>query len=212
MRAVVHTLALLIAVPWLSANAAAQQEPPAARPAAQASDDDVRISGTVEKFGGGLISVSPSQGVSLTIRFDAGPGINSMRRGKVSDLKAGAQVTAQARSNPSGGLMASQVVIYEPGAEHVAGPQAATEPDQSVARLAEVSPTEDGPQLRLTYTDGERKLTLASDVVIWIARPAAADDIKPGALITLAGRKPPEGEMTVLRASIRPAGGENPPL
>lgn len=212
MRAVIHVLALLVTVYWLSANAAAQQEPPATRPAAQASDDDVRISGTVEKFGGGLISVAPSQGVSLTIRLDAGPGINSMRRGKVSDLKAGAQVAAQARSNPSGGLMTSQVVIYEAGAEHVAGPQAATEPDQSVARLAEVGATEDGPQLRLAYTDGERKLTLARDVIIWIARPAGIDDIKPGALITLAGRKPPEGEMTVLRASIGPAGGENPPL
>ena len=65
---------------------------------------------------------------------------------------------------------------------------------------------------RLTYKDGERKITLAKDAVIWIARPASADDIKPGSLITIAGRKPPEGEIKVIKASIGPAGGENPPL
>ncbi|MDB5643958.1 MAG: hypothetical protein JWN07_3275 [Hyphomicrobiales bacterium] len=231
MRAVVHALTLIVAAPWLAAPAHAQQEPPAApaqtapapaKPAtpapvtppasAQASDDDVRISGTVEKFAGGLISVSPSQGVSLTIRFDAGPGINSMRRGKVSDLKSGAQVTAQAKNNPAGGMMAAQVVIYEPGAETVAGTQASTDPSQVVAKITEIGESNDGPQLSLAYKEGERKLTLAKDAVIWIARPASADDIKPGALITLAGRKPPEGEMKVIRASIGPAGGENPPL
>ena len=31
-------------------------------------------------------------------------------------------------------------------------------------------------------------------------------------LITLAVSKPPEGEMTVIRASIGPSGGVNPPL
>jgi len=186
----------------------------AAAPAAKTteSNDDVRISGVVDKFQGGLISISPSQGVTLTIRFDAGPGINSMRKGKVSDLKNGLQVTAQAKNNPAGGLVASQVIIYEQGAEGVAGTQASTDPSQVIAKLSEVTSTPDGAQLSLTYKDGERKLSLAKDVVIWIARPASADDIKPGSLITIAGRKPPEGEIKVTKASIGPAGAENPPL
>lgn len=179
---------------------------------AQQTNDDVRISGVVEKFQGGLLSISPSQGVVLTIRFDAGPGVNSMRKGKVSDLKAGVAVSAQAKSNPAGGLVASQVIVYEQGAESVAGGQASTDPSQVVAKLSEVGATPDGPQLSLTYKDGERKITLAKDVAIWIARPASADDIKPGSLITIAGRKPPEGEIKVIKASIGPSGAENPPL
>lgn len=179
---------------------------------AQQSADDVRISGSVEKFQGGLISISPSQGVTLTIRFDAGPGINSMRKGKVSDLKTGIPVSAQAKTNPAGGLMASQIIIYENGSEKDAGTQASTDPSQVVAQLSEITSTPDGPQLSLTYKDGERKISLAKDAVIWIARPASADDIKPGSLITIAGRKPPEGEIKVIKASIGPAGGDNPPL
>jgi hypothetical protein len=121
-------------------------------------------------------------------------------------------VAVQDRSNPAGGLLASQVVLYERGAENVPGMQTATEPGQLVVTLSEISVTSDGPQLSLSYADGARKLTLAKDVVIWIARPASVDDIKPGALITLAVSKPPEGEMTVIRASIGPSGGVNPPL
>jgi glucose/arabinose dehydrogenase len=226
MRAVSLFVSVFVAaaVPAALASAQDSQAPASPAPDAQAQkaptpaakapepNNDVRISGVVDKFQGGLISISPSQGVTLTIRFDAGPGVNSMRKGKVSDLKNGQQVTAQAKSNPAGGLVASQVIIYEQGAESVAGTQASTDPSQVVAKLSEVTSTPDGAQLSLTYKDGERKLSLAKDVVIWIARPASADDIKPGSLITIAGRKPPEGEIKVTKASIGPAGAENPPL
>lgn len=188
--------------------------PEAAKPpaATQPSNNDVRISGTVQKFQDGMISISPSQGVVLTIRFGAGPGINSMRRGKVSDLKSGEQVTVQAKSNPSGGLLASQVIVYEAGSENVAGMQASTDPSQVVAKITDIGSAPEGPQLSLAYKDGERKVTMAKEAVIWIARPASADDIKPGAIITIAGQKPPEGEIKVIKASIGPAGGDNPPL
>jgi hypothetical protein len=221
MRAVSLVVSVFAAAvgPVASASAQAPQAPATQAPAARTpaatpakAPEANRISGVVQKFEGGLISISPSQGVTLTIRFDAGPGVNSMRKGKVSDLKSGLQVTAQAKSNPAGGLVASQVIIYEQGAESVAGTQASTDPSQVVAKLSEVTSTPDGPQLSLTYKDGDRKLSLAKDVVIWIARPASADDIKPGSLITIAGRKPPEGEIKVTKASIGPAGAENPPL
>jgi hypothetical protein len=212
MRAVALALCL-VAAGQSGGRALAQDNPQAPQtPPSKEANDDVRISGTVEKFQGGLISISPSQGVTLTVRFDAGPGINSMRKGKVSDLKTGSPVTAEAKSNPTGGLMASQVVVYESGSETVAGTQASTDPTQVVARLAEIGSTPEGPQLSLTYKDGDRKITLAKDAVIWIARPASAADIKPGSLITIAGRKPPEGEIKVMKASIGPSGGENPPL
>ncbi|MDB5546094.1 MAG: hypothetical protein JWO64_3243 [Hyphomicrobiales bacterium] len=214
MRSVALALCLVAAGQSGGFSPALAQEAPQKQQSAQSPDtnDDVRISGTVEKFQGGIISISPSQGVTLAIRFDAGPGINSMRKGKVSDLKAGISVSAEAKNNPAGGLMASQLIVYESGSETVAGGQASTDPTAVVARLTEIGSTPEGPQLSLTYKDGERKLTLAKDAVIWIARPASADDIKPGSLITIAGRKPPEGEIKVMKASIGPSGGENPPL
>jgi hypothetical protein len=135
-----------------------------------------------------------------------------MRKGKPADLKTGAPVTAQATSNPAGGMMAAQVILYEQGAESSAGTQASTDPKQVVARIADIGSTPDGVQLTLTYNDGERKITLAKDAVIWIARPASADDIKVGSLITISGRKPPDSEINVIKASIGPSGAENPPL
>lgn len=176
------------------------------------SNDDVRISGTVEKFNGGLLSISPSQGLSLTIRFDAGPGVNAMRRAKVGDLKPGLQVAVQAKSNPAGGMMASQVIIYEQGSEGKAGEAASTDPSQVVAKITEIGTATDGPQLSLSYKEGERKITLGKEVAIWIARPASADDIKPGSIITIAGKKPADGEIKVIKASIGPQGADNPPL
>ncbi len=184
----------------------------AAGPCLAQNADDVRISGRVEKFERGLISVSPSQGIVLTIRFDAKPGINSMRRAKPADLKAGMQVAVEAKTNPTGGLMASQVIIYEHGAERAAGAAASTEPSDVVARLSAVTQSADGAQLTLAYKEGERKIALAKESVVWIARPASAEDIKPGALITLSGTKPVDGEIHVIKASVGPAGGDNPPL
>jgi hypothetical protein len=190
--------------------------PKPAAPASAASatpvNEDVRISGTVEKFDGQSISISPSQGITLTVRFDAGPGINSMRKAKPADVKTGQQVSAQTKTNPAGGIQATQIIVYETGAEQQAGNEASTDSSQVVARVTGVDMATDGPMLSLAYKEGERKVTIGKEAVIWFARPASAADIKPGALITIAGTKAPEGEVKVVKASIAPAGADNPPL
>ncbi len=175
--------------------------------AAQPAEDDVRISGTVQKFENGIMSISPSTGIVLRIRFDAGPGIHSMRRAKISDLRAGQQASVRARSSAAGGMVASQVIIYEQGAELGVGG-----PAQLVGKITEIGTSAEGPLLSLTYAEGERKVGLLKEAIVWIARPASAQDIRPGAIITIAGRKPQGGEIKVIRASIGPAGGGNPPL
>jgi len=180
--------------------------------AAQPVEDDVRISGTVQKFENGIISVSPSTGIVLRIRFDAGPGIHSMRRAKLSDLRTGQQASVGARSSTAGGMVASQVIIYEQGAEQAAGGAGASGPAQLVGKITDVGTSNEGPVLSLTYAEGERKVSLLKEAMVWIARPASAQDIRPGAIITIFGRKPQGGEIKVIRASIGQAGGGNPPL
>lgn len=173
---------------------------------------DVRISGTVEKFDGQLVSISPSQGITLVVRFDAGPGISSMRKARPIDIKTDQQVSVQTKANPAGGLLASQIIVYENGSEERAGGEVSTDSSQIVARVTDVAPGNDGNTLSLAYKDGERKVTIAKEALVWIARPASADDIKPGAIITIAGTKETDGEIKVVRASIGPAGADNPPL
>ncbi len=179
---------------------------------AQPAEDEVRISGTVQKFENGIISISPSTGIVLRIRFDAGPGIHSMRRAKLSDLRAGQQASVGARSSAAGNMVASQLVIYEQGAEQAAGGAGVSGPAQPVGRITEIGTNAEGPLLSLTYAEGDRKVSLLKEAMVWIARPASAQDIRPGAIITIFGRKPPGGEIRVIRASIGQAGGGNPPL
>ncbi len=185
--------------------------------AAQPAEDDVRISGTVQKFENGIMSISPSTGIVLRIRFDAGPGIHSMRRAKISDLRAGQQASVRARSSAAGGMVASQVIIYEQGAEQGVGGAGVSGasvggPAPLVGKITDVGTSNEGPVLSLTYAEGERKVGLLKEAMVWIARPASAQDIRPGAIITIAGRKPQGGEIKVIRASIGQAGGGNPPL
>src|ERR1700738_2415754 len=76
---------------------------------------ELRISGTVEKLDGNLAALSLSRGISLVARLDSEPGVNSVAKGSGSDLKAGSQVSIQAKSGQSGDLIATQIVLFAPG-------------------------------------------------------------------------------------------------
>ena len=76
---------------------------------------ELRISGTVEKLDGDLLALSLSQGISIVVRLDSEPRVNSVAKGSGSDLKAGSQVSAQVKSGQSGDLIATQIVLFVPG-------------------------------------------------------------------------------------------------
>ena len=67
-------------------------------PAQAQTASELRISGTVEKLDGNLVTVSLSRGISLVARLDSEPRVNSVAKGSGSDLKAGSQVSIQAKS------------------------------------------------------------------------------------------------------------------
>ena len=71
-------------------------------PAQAQTANELRISGTVEKLDGKLVTLSLSQGISLVVRLDSEPRVNSVAKGSRSDLKAGSQVSIQAKSGQSG--------------------------------------------------------------------------------------------------------------
>jgi hypothetical protein len=79
-------------------------------PAQAQTASELRISGTVEKLDGNLVTVSLSRGISLVARLDSEPRVNSVAKGSGSDLKAGSQVSIQAKSGQSGDLIATQIV------------------------------------------------------------------------------------------------------
>jgi hypothetical protein len=138
--------------------------------------------------------------------------VNSVAKGSGSDLKAGSQLSIQAKSGQGGDLIATQVVLFAPGSNR---PDAEPGPDnaQLVATIKKTNASPEGPVLTVAdKKDGDRKITIGPDTAIWIARAARMTDIKVGSVVTMAAVKREDGSLQVLRATIGPAGAGNPPL
>jgi hypothetical protein len=168
---------------------------------------ELRISGAVEKLDGALLALSLSQGISIVVRLDSEPRVNSVAKGSGSDLKAGSQVSAQVKSGQSGDLIATQIVLFAPGSA-VPGPDNA----QLVATIKETNVFSERPVLTVAVKGEDRKITIEPDTAIWIARAARITDIKVGSAVTMTAVKREDGSFQVLRASIGPPGASNPPL
>lgn len=180
-------------------------------PAQAQTASELRISGTVEKLDSNLVTVSLSRGISLVARLDSEPRVNSVAKGSGSDLKAGSQVSIQAKSGQSGDLIATQIVLFAPGlnrSDAEPGPDNA----QLVATIKKTNASPEGPVLTVAIKDGDGKITIGPDTAIWIARAARITDIKVGSAVTMTGVKREDGSLQVLRATIGPAGAGNPPL
>jgi hypothetical protein len=181
-------------------------------PAQALTTSELSISGTVEKRNGNLVTLSLSRGISLVVRLDAEPHVNLVEKGSGSDLKAGSQVSIQAKSGQGGDLIATQIVLFAPESNRS---DAEPGPDnaQLVATIKKTNASPEGPVLTVAdKKDGDRKITIGPDTAIWIARAARMTDIKVGSVVTMAAVKREDGSLQVLRATIGPAGAGNPPL
>jgi hypothetical protein len=137
--------------------------------------------------------------------------VNSVAKGSTSDLKAGSQVSIQAKSGQSGDLIATQIVLFAPGSNR---PEAEPVPDnaQLVATIEKTDASPEGPVLTIGDKGKDRKITIGPDTAIWIARAARITDIKVGSAVAMTGVKQEDGSLQVLRANFGPAGAGNPPL
>jgi hypothetical protein len=180
-------------------------------PAKAQTTSELSISGTVEKLGGNLVTLSLSRGISLVVRLDAEPHVNLVEKGSGSDLKAGSQVSIEAKSGQGGDLIATQIVLFAPGSNR---PDAEPGSDnaQLVATIKKTNASPERPVLTVADKDEDRKITIGPDTAIWIARAARITDIKIGSVVTMAAVKQEDGSLQVLRATIGPAGAGNPPL
>ena len=180
-------------------------------PAQAQAANELRISGTVEKLDGNLAALSLSRGLSLVVRLDSEPRVNSVAKGSGSDLKAGSQVSIQAKSGQSGDLVATQIVLFAPGSNRPDA-EPGTDNAQLVATVKNTNTSPEGPVLTVADKDGDRKITIGPDTAIWVARAARIIDIKVGSAVTMTGVKREDGSLQVLRATIGLAGTGNPPL
>jgi len=144
------------------------------------------------------------------VRLDSEPRVNSVAKGSGSDLKAGSQVSIQAKSGQSGDLIATQIVLFAPGSNR---PEAEPGSDnaQLVATIEKTYASLEGPALTIGDKGKDRKIIIGPDTAIWIAWAARITDIKVGSAVTMTVVKREYGSLQVLRATISPAGVGNPP-
>jgi hypothetical protein len=199
-RKAVHRFAALIIACAVATTAAQAQ-----------TASELRISGTVEKLDGNLVALSLSQGISFVVRLDSELRVNSVAKGSGSDLKAGSQVGIQAKSGQSGDLIATQIVLFAPGANR---PDAEPGPGdaQLIATIKKTDASPEGHVLTIADKDRDQKIIVGPDTAIWIARAARITDTKVGSAVTMTGVKREDGSLQVLRATIGPLGAGNPPL
>ena len=134
-------------------------------PAQAQTASELRISGTVEKLAGNLAALSLSRGISLVVRLDSEPRVNSVAKGSGSGLKAGSQVSIQAKSSQSRDLIATQIVLFAPGSNRV---DAEPGPDnaQLVATIKKTNASPEGSVLTVAGKDEDRKITIGPDTAI----------------------------------------------
>jgi hypothetical protein len=140
-------------------------------PAQAQTASELRISGTIEKLDGNLAALSLSRGISLVARLDSEPRVNSVAKGSGADLKAGSQVSIQAKSGQSGDLIATQIVLFGPGSNRPDA-EPGLENAQLVATIKSTNASPEGPVLTVADKDGDRKITIGPDTAVWIARAA----------------------------------------
>jgi hypothetical protein len=180
-------------------------------PAQAQRASELRISGTVEKLDGNRVAVSLSEGISLIVHLDSEPRVNSVAKGSGADLKEGSQVSAQAKRGQSGGLVATQIVLFAPGSNRPDA-EAGSDNAQLVATIKKIDTSSEGPALTVAGKNESLKIAIRPDTEIWIARAARMTDFKVGSAVTMTAATREDGKLQLVRATIGPARARNPPL
>src|SRR6202045_634202 len=143
--------------------------------------------------------------VSRSIFLRNAKNSSALWRGRHSPMTLPVATSSAAKSV----VIATQIVLFAPGSNR---PNAEPGPDnaQLVATIKNTNASPEGPVLTVADKDGDRKITIGPDTVIWIARAARITDIKVGSAVTMTGVKREDGSLQVLRATIGPAGAGKP--
>jgi hypothetical protein len=120
-------------------------------------------------------------------------------------------VSAQAKSGQSGGLIATQIVLFAPGSNRPDA-EAGSDNAQLVATIKKTETAPEGSVLTVAGKNESLKIAIGPDTEIWIARAARVTDFKVGSAVTMSAVTREDGSLQVLRATIGPAGARSPPL
>jgi hypothetical protein len=167
-------------------------------PLAAAESTSVRISGTVEKLDGQMLSVKAKDGQELSVNLPDGVRITALANKSLDDIKPGDFVGSAAVADENGKLHAQEVHIFPDSMRGAGeGHRPMANPGQSMtnATVAEVVRSPDGRGLKLRYPGGEQEIDVAADARVVEIIPGDRSLLTPGAAVAVFASKASDGSL-----------------
>ena len=189
---------------------------------ALAQQQNVRVRGTIERVDGSVLTVKSRDGGTLSLKLADDVKVVAMVKASLSDIKPGSFVGSTALPQGDGRWQAVEVHIFPEAMRGVGeGDRPVDYRPLSTMTNGTVGGVAGGPggatvtkaegvTLTLKYKEGEKKIDVVADTVIYTYAPGSSDELKAGAMVSAVGTRQSDGALMAARINV--ARGIIPPM
>ena len=192
---------------------------------ASAQQNNVRVRGTIEKVDGNILSIKSREGDTVKVKMADDIKVTAMVKASLADIKPGSFVGSTAMPEEGGRWRAVEVHIfpeamrgtgegdkpfdYRPKSTMTNGTVASGGTSGSAAG-ATVDKA-DGKTIVLNFKEGEKKIDVAPETVIYTYAPGNKDELKSGAVVFITGATR-QADGSLMTARVNVGRGVVPPM
>jgi hypothetical protein len=173
-----------------------------------ATAQTMRMSGTIEKADGNVLSLKSSDGAEVKLTLTENAMIIAVVKASMADIKEGTFLGSAAMPQTNGSQKALEVHIFPEqmrgtGEGHRPYPPVPNSTMTNGAALGATVAGVDGATIVVKYKDGEKKIVVPPDAPILRYEIGGKGDLKAGARFTvLAATKKPDGTLEANRINV----------
>jgi hypothetical protein len=179
---------------FVNASAFAQQPKP------------VRVSGTIEKVDGAILTIKTKDGQQQKVRLTEDAAVIDVAKATLADIKPNSFVGVGASPQPDGSQRAIRVVIFAESQRGLGeGHRPWDRPNTTMtnATVAKTVKGVEGPVLTVTYKGGEQKIIVPPEAIILANTAGNRGELVPGAHVGIARAAPqPDGTFAADRINV----------
>lgn len=192
---------------------------------ASAQQNNVRVRGTIEQVDGPVLSIKSREGDTVKVKMADDIKVTAMVKASMADVKPGSFVGSTAMPEEGGRWKAVEVHIfpeamrgtgegdrpfdYRPKSTMTNGTVAGGGTSGSAAG-ATVDKADD-KTIVLNFKEGEKKIDVVPETVIYTYAPGNKDELKPGAVVFITGATR-QADGSLMTARINVGRGVAPPM